>query len=126
MIRYLYNRQYNPPAPFVHVIVRCPQTGKELTDVPAQLDTAADRTSFPWHIVETLGLAQIDAALVEGYGGDLSSVPIFNAHVAIKSLAPIDLSIFGKKGEAFVLLGRDVLNQHRIVLDGPQLAFEIA
>ena len=27
--------------------------------------------------------------------------------------------------EPFILLGRDVLNQHRLVLDGPGLAFEI-
>lgn len=29
------------------------------------------------------------------------------------------------QGELYVLLGRDVLNRHRILLDGPQLAFEI-
>jgi hypothetical protein len=27
MIRYRYNRQLEPPAPFVHVSLRCPETG---------------------------------------------------------------------------------------------------
>ncbi len=77
MIRYFYNRQYDPPAPFVHVTLRCAQTGKDLSEVPAQLDTAADRSSLPWNIVEALGLVQIDEALVEVYGGEVAAVPIF-------------------------------------------------
>jgi hypothetical protein len=125
MIRYLYNRQCNPPAPFVHVALRCPQTGKELTDVPAQLDTASDRTTVPWNVVEALALVQIDEALVESYGGEIAAVPVFNVRVVIRQLPPIDLNVFSRKGEPYVLLGRDVLNRYRIVLDGPQLAFEI-
>ncbi len=126
MIRYLYNRQYDPPALFVHVTVRCPQTGKELIQIPAQLDTAADRTTLPWTVVEALGLAQIDEGLVEGYGGEVASVPIFNAHVTIRQLRIFDINVFGRKGEPYVLMGRDVLNQYRILLDGPQLALEIS
>ncbi len=51
MMRYTYNRQVEPPAPFIHVSMKCLET--------------------------------------------------------------------------FVLLGRDVLNRHRLLLDGPGLALEI-
>lgn len=125
MIRYLYNHQSDPPAPFVHVTLRCAQTGKELPDIPAQLDTGSDRTTVPWNFVEALELAQIDEALVESYGGEVAAVPVFNLHIAIRQLQPVDLNVFGRKGEPYVLLGRDILNRYRIVLDGPLLAFEI-
>jgi hypothetical protein len=33
MIRYAYSRQLAPPAPFVHVTLRCAETGKEQIDL---------------------------------------------------------------------------------------------
>jgi hypothetical protein len=70
VIRYTYNRQIEPLAPFIDVLLRCPETAKVVENLPAQID-----------------------AYVE---------------------------------EPFVLLGRDVLNGHRLLLDGPGLTHEIA
>jgi hypothetical protein len=36
-IRYAYNRQVDPPAPFVHVSIRRPGDGPSLDDLPAQI-----------------------------------------------------------------------------------------
>jgi len=44
MIRYRYAQQLSPPAPVVTVTLRCPTTGTQAVGLPAQLDTAADRT----------------------------------------------------------------------------------
>jgi hypothetical protein len=46
LIRYTYNTQVNPPAPFVLITLRNPAGGAEVRDVPAQIDTA--RTA-PWY-----------------------------------------------------------------------------
>jgi hypothetical protein len=56
MIRYSYNRQIVPPAPFIHVTLRCVDTGREMSQVPAQLDIAADRSVLPGSCVEELAL----------------------------------------------------------------------
>jgi hypothetical protein len=40
MIRYNYNQQLTPPAPFVHVTVRPPERGIAVSDLPALVDTA--------------------------------------------------------------------------------------
>ena len=77
-IRYLYNQQVMPPAPFVHVFVRPPQASQTAGPLPAQLDTAASRTVVPRRWIDT-----------------------------------------------FVLLGRDMENRFRVLLDGPALAREI-
>jgi hypothetical protein len=42
MIRYRYNDQHDPPAPFVYVTLGCPTTGNRAANLPAQVDTAAD------------------------------------------------------------------------------------
>ena len=72
MIRYRYNQQTDPPAPFVYGTFQNPADSTELRDVPAQIDKVVASSGEPW-----------------------------------------------------VLLGRDILNAHRLFLDGPQLTLEI-
>ena len=47
MIRYNYNRQINPPAPFVHVTIERPAFDGATVEIPAQIDSAADITVIP-------------------------------------------------------------------------------
>jgi predicted aspartyl protease len=126
MIYYAYNKQFNPPAPFVYVRLRCPQTGAEVTDIPALLDTAADRTTIPGTIVTDFGLVPIDEASVSVYGGAVSTLLLFDVQIAVRELELLDLKVFGNDHEPYVILGRDILNKLHIVLKGPQLALEIS
>ena len=59
MIRYLYNSQKSPPAPFVYVELADPAGTKQLQQVPAQIDSGADRTVIPWDLVLQLGLVPV-------------------------------------------------------------------
>ncbi len=125
MIRYLYNQQTDPPAPFVHVTIRGPRPGKELSNLPAQLDSAADRSTLPASAVTELGLVLLDEARVQGFGGAEQTVSTFGAELAIRGHPFIRVEVFAHEGEPYVLLGRDVMNRFRIVLDGLGLAVEI-
>ena len=125
MIRYSYLSQLKPPAPFVYVTLRNPVTGAEQRDVPAQLDSAGDRTLLPESIAKSLGLPQIGTIPIGGVGGFTQTMPSYPVEVLIHTLPALIVEVVASAGESWVLLGRDVLNVHRIVLDGPQLALEI-
>jgi len=125
VIRYTYVRQLRPPAPFVKITLQNPISGVELHDVPAQLDNAADRTLLPDQAVQTLGLPQIGVISIGGVGGITQQMPSYPVRVAIHDLPPQTLEVVASAGETWVLLGRDVLNAHRILLDGPNLILEI-
>ena len=125
MIRYTYLSQLQPPAPFVNVTLRNPVTGAEQRDVPAQLDCAADRTLLPESIAKALALPQIGTIPIGGVGGFAQAMPSYPVEVKIHNLPAIVIEVVASPGESWVLLGRDVLNAHRILLDGPQLALEI-
>lgn len=126
MIRYNYNRQCTPPATFVHVLLRCPVTSKDTGELPAQLDTAAHRTVIPWHGAEELVLVPIREIRIASFSGQITSVPTFLIQVTIRQLRPINLEVLASRGEPYVLLGRDILNLHHVILDGPKLAFAIS
>jgi predicted aspartyl protease len=125
MIRYLYNRQVNPPAPFVHVTIRTANASKELSEYPAQIDPGADRTVIPWQVVEELGLDEIRRLPIGVVGGQILNMPTFLVQIEIRQLESLALEVLGDKEERFTLLGRDILNNFRLLLDGPQLALEI-
>jgi hypothetical protein len=125
MTRYRYNQQLVPPAPFVHVTLRCEETGKELADLPAQLDCAADRTVLPGKLVDQLGLVPLDELQVSGFGGQVFFLPTYRLELRLRDLPFAMIEVLAHPEEPVILLGRDVLNRHRIVLDGPRLALEI-
>ncbi len=125
MIRYTYLRQLRPPAPFVNVTLQNPATGAELHNVPAQLDNAADRTLLPEKLVQALSLPQIGVIPIGGVGGIVQNMPTYPVRVAIHDLPAQTIEVVASPGETWVLLGRDVLNAHKILLDGPNLVLEI-
>ncbi len=125
MIRYRYNTQLQPPAPFVHLLLRNPADGSELPAVPAQIDTAADLTVLPQALVKNLGLAQIGSMLIGGLGGITYTLPTYVVLVGIHDLAMQPVKVVASADEAWPLLGRDLLNAVRLTLDGPQSVLEI-
>lgn len=125
MIRYGYLPQLQPPAPFVHVTLRNPVTGSEQRGLPAQIDTAADRKLFPINIVQALELLQIGSILIEGAGGVRQAMPSYPVSFSIHDLPAVTVEVVASPGESWILLGRDILNSHRILLNGPELVLEL-
>lgn len=125
MISYNYNRQVTPPAPFVHVTIQPPHQERTAADLPALLDTAADITVIPARVAEDLGLVPLDEIAVSGFDGRVTWVLTFLVEMALKQFESRLIRVVAGKDEPYVLLGRDVLNDHRILLDGPQRRLEI-
>ena len=125
MIPYAYNTQFHPPAPFVLVTLRHPLTGNTLSGVPAQLDTGADRTLLPQSFADALQLPSIGEVPIGGVGGTISSMPCYAVFLGVHTLPESLIEVIAHPEESWVLLGRDVLNSLRIVLDGPRLVLEI-
>ncbi len=125
MIRYAYAKAFTPPAAFVNVAVRCPATGLQAVDLPAQVDTAADRTVLPEPVVKAMELVSDGRLAFQGFGSQVLELPTFLVEVRVHDLPPILVRAVLGEREPHVLLGRDVLNTLRILFDGPQQALEI-
>jgi predicted aspartyl protease len=126
MIRYNYNRQINPPAPFVHVTIERPSSDRATIEIPAQIDSAADITVIPWRVVEELQLVQFGEQSVGGFGGYTLELPTFLIQIGLRGQPRLPVKVLASREETFALLGRDVLNHHHLVLDGPNLTLEVS
>lgn len=125
MIRYTYNSQKQPPAPFVRVAIPHPNTGVEVRDLPAQLDTVADQTLVPSAIADSLALHQSGVIDVLGVGGNGEEMSVFELLLSVHNPPARRVEVLAHPGEPWILLGRDVLNAYRLVLDGPNLTLEL-
>lgn len=125
MVRYNYTQSVEPPAPFVHATIRCPNRDQSLSDVPALIDSAADRSVVPLRFIERLGLVQIDEISIMGFGGHIVVAPTFLIEIGLRHLPTVIVEVIADDDEPYVILGRDVLNSFRVLLDGPNLVVEI-
>ncbi len=110
-----YATAYSPPAPVLAVRVGRPAEEPQLA-VRALVDTRADITVVPEPTAVALGLPRVGSIEVASYGGDVASVPTYAARLEVAgTVATVEVLADGDE----LLLGRDVLNRHRITLDGP-------
>lgn len=124
MIRYRY-ADLVPPAAMVNVVVRCPFRGVVTANLPALGDTAADRTILPDKVVAGLGLVEIDRLQFLGFGSRIMELPAYAVDVLVHDFPAVRCKAALGEDEPFILLGRDVLNALRMLLDGPAKALEI-
>jgi predicted aspartyl protease len=125
MIRYRYSHHLSRPAPFLNVSIRCPDTGQRTTELPAQIDTGANRSVLPGPVVAALGLAEDGRETFIGFNSEIVALPLYLVEVLIHDLPPVQVRAVIGEREPNILLGRDVLNAYRLLLDGPALALEI-
>ena len=120
-----YDRDVEPPAPFLRVLVHPPGHPDVAQSIRAKLDTGADVSAIPASLVEELGLRPESQLLIEGY--DLRLVTLHTYYVALVvaqvRFRRLEVITFPEK---YVLLGRDVLNHFYARLNGPELMFDLS
>ena len=115
--------RFTPPAPVATVVLRRQDGAQSVPDVPMLIDSGADVTLIPQSAAAPLGLTGTGRSY-ELIAFDGTS----NQHEAVEA----DLVFLRRRFRGrFVLidgdvgvLGRDVLNHVRLLLDGPALAWD--
>ena len=123
-----YNGQiWDPPAPATLVELRSPDSPDSPS--PARLvalfDSGAFTSLIPESLIERLHLHQIDEVEAGDYNAaeekDLITLPVYSIHLTIPYMKPILARVIPKKPKSHVTLGRNVINEWLLTLDGPNL-----
>lgn len=118
---FAYNRQYDPPAPTIEIRLRSPYGVSDL--LQAFVDSGADGTVVPLPILQSFNAVYADKAYLTGSTGVSQSVGLYEVQVQIGAdiVYGVDAAAYGEE----IILGRDVLNQLTVFLDGPLAICEI-
>lgn len=121
-----YDESYSPAAPITQAILRSPETGEMVSNIPMLLDTGADLTLVPRVAVDQLGILAIPDEQCELMG--------FDGTRSLADVVVLDLILFGKayrgryllSEDATGVVGRNVLNHLTIEFDGPALMWNVS
>ena len=112
-----YDTGYDPAMPTVDITIVKPSTDEERV-VTAVIDSGADATFIPEHILKQLHIPQVGWVSVRGVAGFSYRVPIYIASLKIQELSLGFVRVGGDQHGNQMILGRDVLNQFIITLNG--------
>ncbi|MBI2205528.1 MAG: retroviral-like aspartic protease family protein [Candidatus Rokubacteria bacterium] len=99
--------------------------------VRAVLDSGADYTQVPTRVVRALGLRRVGERNVETADERRRQVlPTYIANIELENVVFEGVVIIGSddftpNGDAWALVGRDILNE-AVVLDGPSKSFTVS
>lgn len=122
-----YDGSYHPAMPAVSAAIRkdAAATSPEQT-LTFIVDSGADATLIPIRILKEIGAKKRSQRLMVGVSGVSITVDMYVVVLKLGQGRPIHLEVIGAAGDTEPILGRDILNQYAVLLNGPGLTVEVS
>jgi len=123
---YAYSAHYQPAAPVAEIEVMGVGSRGAPVTLTTLLDSGADATILPIDILRTVGASYVETMHMQGVTGIRVPVDLYLVRVQIgpHNVGAVRAVAGARHGEA--ILGRDVLNQLVVTLNGPANVTELA
>lgn len=121
----LYSFTYFPPIPILPISFSMPEETKWQGPFTAIVDSGADFTMIPFKLLSPLNLPMVGSANVVSQWQDRHEVQVFLADLQIGSVVLTEIEVAGDPFSDEIILGRNVLNDLDLRLNGPELHLEL-
>ena len=121
-----YDDAYDPSMPVVEIVVQDIITGTRSEPMTAIVDFGADGCLVPINVLQGLNLRSIRRATMRGVSGIAQSVELFLVALEIGSVTINGVRVIGDREGNELIIGRNVLNQLVVTLNGLAGEVEIA
>jgi predicted aspartyl protease len=120
MTEFPFDTAYTPALPVCSIKLTAPATGQSL-ELQAIIDTGADSTIIPVQSLNAIGARRVFETALRSQWGERRTVYLYLVDVQIDTLTLPGTYVVGDEIGNEVVLGRNVLNRVRLLLDGPGL-----
>jgi predicted aspartyl protease len=120
-----YNRAYSPSAPFIDVVIDGYDSDKAPVTISAFVDSGADGTMLPYDILSAVGAEYADTVLLRGTAGGVQRLDRYSVRIRVGEQEIHSISSVAIAAGSEPLIGRDVLNQLIVTLNGLAEMMEI-
>lgn len=120
-----YSHDYHPPAPVVDIALLSIAEGLRVGPVKAFVDSSADGTLVPIDYLNQIHAPTTAEMSIRSQWGERRRVLLYLVDVQIGGLTLPGVEVVGDELSSEVVLGRDILNRLRVLLDGPKGLVEV-
>jgi predicted aspartyl protease len=117
--------EYLPAAPVVEIRLGAPGTETSSGFLGAFVDTGADATLVPMAHLRQVRARKVDQAVLRSQWGERWAVTLYAVALEINHNHFAAIRVVGDEIGDEVILGRNVLNRLRLLLDGPAGMVEV-
>lgn len=122
----LYSFTYFPPMPILPISLFVPEQAQWYGPFTALVDSGADFTIIPLKLIEPLNLPVIGAANMVSQWQDRREAHVYLVDLQIGSIVLAQIEVAGDSFSDELILGRNVLNDLDLRLNGPDLQLELS
>jgi predicted aspartyl protease len=116
---------YHPPMPAFEIRLGYPEESLRLGPLVAIVDTGADGTLVPQTWLDEINAPLVDEVRLCSHWGEWRVGRVFAVDLGIGALRLPGIEVVSDEIGDEVILGRNVLNRLRLLLDGPRSCTEV-
>lgn len=124
-MQYPYDRNYYPALPILLIYLAYPGESLKQGPLSAMIDTGADSSIMPVSLLDQINAPFSDEARLRSHWGEWRTVSLFTVDIGIDELRLPAIEVVGDEEGDDLIIGRDVLNRLKLLLDGPAQQVEI-
>ncbi len=124
-MKYAYAAAYQPPFPAAPIVLRNSEEGLRTEQVQALLDTGSDGSLVPIAYLEEILAPPLVDTHIRSHWGEWRAAQLFVVDIELGNLRLPGVFVVGDEQGSEIVLGRNVLNKLRVLLDGPVGQYDI-
>ncbi|MBE2201534.1 MAG: retroviral-like aspartic protease family protein [Anaerolinea sp.] len=125
-MKFKYSHNYYPAAPIVDVTFITAAEHERIGPLPAMVDSGADGTIVPLHYLDEIQAPPTVEMVMRSQWGERRHVLLYLVDVRIGDVTLPGIEVVGDDLSDEIVIGRDVLNHLRVVLNGPAEIMELS
>ena len=125
-MNYRYSRDYFPPAPIIDITLISTAESLRSGPLPALVDSGADGTIVPIGYLDEIHAPPTREMVIRSQWADRHPVILYLVDVQIGDLTLPGIEVVGDEISDELVLGRDILNRLRVLLDGPKETVDVS
>lgn len=118
-MRFPYSAAYEPAFPALPVVLRNSEEDLRTEKVQALLDTGSDGSLVPIAYLEAVLAPPLTDTRIRSHWGEWRAAQLFAVDIELGALRLPGVFVVGDEQGNEIVLGRNVLNKLRLLLDGP-------
>lgn len=124
-MKYSHDTSYEPPIPVVEAVFHNREEGLSTKSKTALVDTGSDGSLVPIEYLRDILATPITDARLRSHWGEWRAVQLFLVDLKLDDLVIADVLVVGDEQGDEVVIGRNILNELRMLIDGPANVTEV-